>query len=84
MEGQVDSDDGEADDAQSNQPGNQPGVITEGAVVMYREQEAQADGHQNEKREDGNGHPMMVEKNNQDVANVIYKWIVKTIPAKKS
>ncbi len=31
----------------------------------------------------GNGHPMMVEKNNAEVAEVIYKWIAKTVPASK-
>jgi pimeloyl-ACP methyl ester carboxylesterase len=31
----------------------------------------------------GNGHPMMVEKNNAEVAEVIYKWIAKTVPANK-
>jgi len=29
----------------------------------------------------GNGHPMMLEKNNMDVAEVIYKWIAKTLPS---
>jgi len=29
----------------------------------------------------GNGHPMMLEKNNMEVADVIYKWIAKTVPA---
>ncbi len=29
----------------------------------------------------GNGHAMMLEKNNLEVADVLYKWIAKTIPA---
>ena len=29
----------------------------------------------------GNGHAMMLEKNNLEVADVLYKWIAKTISA---
>ena len=32
----------------------------------------------------GNGHAMMLEKNNLEIADVIYKWLAKTVPVNGS